>query len=344
MKTRIAIYGGTNLPPTIVKFVGRLTRRLLAFPDVVIVSGGFAHYKGHSDRKSVDAAVAEEAQKRVAPEEIAARFETWLPKPRDRRLVERFECGTVRAITGSPQARRFAIVNGVDAIVTIVGEGNTKTVLELALAIRKPVLPVAFTGGDSQRIWKGSRDALTSGLRLDQRTIRRLERIPGGPADRDRLADDVARGAHEAAERRCLVLMPFGRGHDGFYSRVLRPAIEQAGFVPRRLDKDEYAGNIPMLFHASLERAHAVLVDVTGANPNVMYELGQVHAHSADRPAVLLRRRLTPQVSATLPFYLRHERLIAAADDVPGRHHIAHEVAAYLRSVDRGRHVPEGAT
>jgi hypothetical protein len=317
-----------------------LTRRLLTFPDVVIVSGGFAHFKGHPDRVSVDAAVADEAQRRIAPAEIDERFETWLPTPRDRQRVERFECGTVRAISGSPQARRFAIVNGVDAIVTIGGDGNTKTVLELALAIGKPALPIAFTGGDSGRIWKRGRDAIASSLRVDPATISRLVSTPRTVADRDRLADDVARAAHEAAERRCLVLMPFGRGHDGFYARVLRPAIEAAGFVPRRLDKDEYAGNIPMLFQSSLERSHAVLVDVTGANPNVMYELGQVHAHSAERPAVLLRRRLTPQVSAALPFYLRHERLIAASDDAVGHRHLAREVVAYLASVDRRRHGP----
>jgi hypothetical protein len=234
-------------------------------------------------------------------------------------------------------------VKGVDAIVTIAGEGNTRTVLELALAIGRPALPVAFTGGDSQRMWRRGRHALTSNLRLDPKSIARLESVPRDAAARNRLADAVALAAHTTAERRCLVLMPFGRGHDGFYARVLQPAIKEAGFVPRRIDKDEYAGNIPKLFVSSLEQAHAVLVDVTGANPNVMYELGYVHAQSGDPPAVLLRHSLTPKVSAELPFYLRHERLIAASDDEAGHRRIACQVVAYLQSIDRRRHAPDAS-
>lgn len=339
MKTRIAIYGGTKLQPGVVRFVARLTRRLLEFPDVVVVSGGFGHYKRHPDRISVDRAVAEEAVSLLDPRQLGERFETWLPAPSlDRRSIVRLKHGKVRELAGSAQSRRFVLANEVDAIVTVSGAENTVTVLELALAIGKPAIPVAFTGGASARMWKRNQQALAGSLRLGDNTVLRLERTPRGAADRDRLALDVARAAHAAAERRCLVLMPFGRGHDGFYGSTLRPAIQAAGFVARRIDKDEYSGNIPTLFLSSLERAHAVLVDVTGANPNVMYELGQVHARSTEPPAVILRQRLTPQASMRLPFYLRHERLIAAANDSAGHRHIAREVAAYLGSIDRRRY------
>jgi hypothetical protein len=338
MNTRIAIYGGTNLTAAVVRFVERLTRRILAFPDVVLVSGGFAQYRGRPDRISVDRAVLEESERRLDPGALATRFETWLPAPSlDRRSVERFRHGTVRELQGSAQARRFAVVTGVDAIITIAGEGQTRTVLELALAIKRPALPVAFTGGDSARVWARSREAVANSLRLDPTIIRRLESTPRGAAERDRLADDVARAAHAAAERRCLVLMPFGPGHDGFYTRVLRPAIGAAGYVPIRIDQDEYAGDIPTLFRHSVERAHAILVDVTGANPNVMYELGYLHARGLDPPAVILRQRLTARASAALPFYLRHERLITAPDDEAGHSQLRREVVAYLGRVDRRR-------
>jgi hypothetical protein len=229
------------------------------------------------------------------------------------------------------------MVNAVDAVVTVGGEGQTRTVLELAMAIEKPALPVAFTGGDSERIWPRSRDDLSSALHIQPASIRRLEFRPRTSKERNKLAVDVARAAYDAAEKRCLVLMPFGRGHDGFYMDVLRPTIAAAGFVPRRLDKDEYAGDIPTLFLTSLAQSHAILVDVTGANPNVMYELGQVHARMPVRPAVLLRERLTMEASAALPFYLRHERLIAAPDESAGHRHIEREVTQYLASIDRRR-------
>jgi hypothetical protein len=338
MKTRIAVYGGTDLPPSSVAFVRQLTRSLLAFDDVVLVSGGFAWYKQHPERTSVDRAVLVEAEESLDAKGLDERFETWLPAPAlDRRSGIRFRRGSVRELAGSAQARRFVMVNAVDAIITIGGEGHTRTVLELAMAIEKPVLPVAFTGGDSERIWPRSRDDLASALHIQPASIRRLELRPRTSKDRSKLAVDVARAAYDAAEKRCLVLMPFGRGHDGFYKDVLRPTIADAGFVPRRLDKDEYAGDIPTLFLTSLEKSHAILVDVTGANPNVMYELGQVHARMPVRPAVVLRERLTMEASAALPFYLRHERLIAAPDEPAGHRHIALEVKQYLASIDRRR-------
>jgi hypothetical protein len=166
--------------------------------------------------------------------------------------------------------------------------------------------------------------------------IRRLESRPRNAQARSRLADQIALAACQAAERRCLVLMPFGRGHGGFYKNVLKPAIREAGFVAHRLDKDDYAGNIPALFQARLRAAHAVLVDVTGANPNVMYELGQVHARNHAHPAVLLRER-TRRALSDLPFYLQHERVISAPNTARGHRRIAEDVKKYLRSVGRVR-------
>jgi hypothetical protein len=339
LPTRIAIYGGTDLRPKVVEFVTRLTRQLLTFPDVVLVSGGFDHDERYPDRTSVDLAVLREAKRRlVGKESFAKRFETWLPAPAfDRDSIIRFRRGHVRELKGSAQARRFVVVNEVDAVVTIAGKENTHTVLELSLALGKPALPVAFTGGDSRSIWARSREDLARSLRLAPKVVRSLETVPRDARERTRLADRIARAAHDAAERRCLVLMPFGRGHGGFYDRVLKPAIRKAGFVAHRLDKDQYAGDIPTLFLSELQGAHAVLVDVTGANPNVMYELGQIHARLPTRPAVLLRERLTRRAFTGLPFYLRHERMISASDTAAGHRQIARDVENYLRRIARSR-------
>jgi len=307
MKTRVAIYGGTNLTTETVRFVRHLTRDLLGFSDVVLLSGGFDCFEQHPERTSVDRAVLAEAEERLPPNQFAKRFETWVPAPAlDRHSVKRFKKGITHELIGTAQARRFKLVNAADALITIVGEGNTRSVLELALAVEKPALPVAFTGGDSGRMWKRHRNEFVGSLRLTPELTRHLEDRSQSARQLSRLAWHVASVVHEAAQKRCLVLMPFGPGHDGFYSNVIRRTIVAADFVPHRIDKDDYAGNIPSLFLSSLERARAVVIDLTGWNPNVMYELGQVHARGIS-PFLLVRHPTIKRTLPDMPFYLRHE-------------------------------------
>ena len=339
MKTRIAIYGGTNLSAELVRFVRRVTGELLSLNDVVILSGGFECFKNHSDRTSVDLAVLEEAKKRLPPKQFAERFETWIPAPTlDRYTVKRFRKGTPHELGGTAQARRFKLVSAADALVTIAGEGNTRSVLELALAVEKPALPVAFTGGDSQRMWNRNRDEFRKSLRLPPQLMRRLEERPKSVRQLNQLATRVATAIHEAAQRRCLVLMPFGRGHDGFYSNVIRKTIAAANYLPHRIDKDDYAGNIPSLFLSSLERAQAVVIDLTGWNPNVMYELGQVHARGIV-PFLVVREQQTRKALQDMPFYLRHEKVLIDRDDESGHSRIAAELAKYLNVLAKPRNV-----
>ena len=123
---------------------------------------------------------------------------------------------------------------------------------------------------------------------------RRLEYRPRSTRKLHQVATVVATAIHAAAQKRCLVLMPFGPGHDGFYRNVIRKTIAAANYLPHRIDKDDYAGNIPSLFLSSLERARAIVIDLTGWNANVMYELGQVHARGVTPPFLILRE---PQVA-----------------------------------------------
>jgi len=347
MATRINIYGGTNLPPDLVQFVSSLTRHLTATRDVVLVSGGFKRSRKYSGRTSVDLAVLREAKRQIEnADDFARRFETWLPAKRlDRPSDEvvRFAEGQVHRVPGTDQARRFHLVKAADALVTIGGEGNTRTVLELALALEKPALPIAFTGSDSAEVWENNHDDIIKSLNLQEELIGRLEKEPSSPLESDVLARDIAQAIYAAARRRCLVLMPFGRGHDGFYRDVLRRAIEEASYIPHRIDIDDYAGNIPSLFLSALERSRAVIIDLTGLNPNVMYELGQVHARGIN-PFLIERSRRSTKSVAEEPFYLRHEKLTREQDDEAGRRKIGEEVKRYLRSLMENageqRHVP----
>lgn len=336
MTTRIALYGGTNLSPEEVRLVRCLARNLLAIQGVTLISGGFKRYREHPEWVSVDSAALREARELLPePEAFNLRFETWLPlerldRPDDQ--VERFAEGTVHRIPGTDQARRFNLVKAADGIVTIKGEGNTRTVLELALALDKPALPIPFTGGDSRTLWENNREAFLKSLNLRPELISRLEGYPPPVEELEGIARDAAQAIFDAAKKRCLVLMPFGPGHDDFYRDVLRHAIEEANYIPHRIDIDDYAGNIPSLFLSALERARSVVVDVTGLNPNVMYELGQVHARGIN-PFLVYRRPQSAVDVAALPFYLRHEKMANEQNDDAGQRRIADALTRYLGAV-----------
>lgn len=75
-----------------------------------------------------------------------------------------------------------------------------------------------------------------------------------------------------------------------------------------------------------------MVVDVTGLNPNVMYELGQVHARGIN-PFLIDRRQQSKMDAGAMPFYLRHEKLVSEQDDDAGHRRIADALTQYLNAV-----------
>ena len=85
----------------------------------------------------------------------------------------------------------------------------------------------------------------------------------------------------------CFVLMPFGTktdaagrvtNFDKVYQHVIAPAVEQAGLEPVRADEEKIGGTIHKPMFERLMLCHYAVADITGANPNVFYELGIRHA------------------------------------------------------------------
>src|SRR5262249_4295341 len=149
----IAIYGGTELDDATASFVSRLAEGLLGYPDVVVVTGGVDYLTYFPDAMSTKRAALHCAAKftQAKPSPPAERFQTWIPEAgRDREGVVRFKEGLVRELKGkSAQARRLTLVEQVDAVVTVNGKKHTALVLDMALAVDKPALPIPLTGGDS---------------------------------------------------------------------------------------------------------------------------------------------------------------------------------------------------
>ena len=85
----------------------------------------------------------------------------------------------------------------------------------------------------------------------------------------------------------CFVLMPFGKKPEGtgrmidfdvVYREIIAPAVEAADMEPIRADQEEIGGTIHKPMFERLMLCDYAIADVTGANPNVYYELGIRHA------------------------------------------------------------------
>lgn len=89
----------------------------------------------------------------------------------------------------------------------------------------------------------------------------------------------------------CFVIMPFSKKEvdgveidfDNIYDTIFAPAIaavdlpEGGKLIPKRTDKDYASGIIDIEMHSYLEYSRFALVDITGLNANVFYELGIRH-------------------------------------------------------------------
>ena len=104
--------------------------------------------------------------------------------------------------------------------------------------------------------------------------------------------------------RTCFVVMPFAVEFKNQWELAVAPAIADAGLVPVRGDDSSLAAGAIMSDVTRLIYGSTLIVaDLSGKNPNVMYELGL--AHSAQKPVVMLAQR-----DADVPFDLSHVRYL----------------------------------
>jgi hypothetical protein len=128
---------------------------------------------------------------------------------------------------------------------------------------------------------------------------------------------------------RAFVIMPFGADFDPVWEDLIKPPLANAGFAVSRADSLLNQRNILADVVAGIAEADLIVADVTGLNPNVMYELGL--AHGLGKRTVMITQDINE-----LPFDLRPYR--ANEYTVNFRH--AQKLAGLLADV--GRAVAEG--
>jgi hypothetical protein len=83
-----------------------------------------------------------------------------------------------------------------------------------------------------------------------------------------------------------FVMMPFEEWPNIYYRDIYSKAIKKVGLTPKKLD--DFSGPAPLVQEMSEETKNAkmVLVDLTGNNANVCYELGL--SHGFNKPTILV--------------------------------------------------------
>jgi hypothetical protein len=160
----------------------------------------------------------------------------------------------------------------------------------------------------------------------------------------------VAAAQHGDTSRDCFIIAPIGDRNaeigteertvfeEGvqLWEQVIDPACREVGLTPVRADRIPSAGEIPEQVFRYLRDADIVIADVTGGNPNVMYELGLRHTKARATIQIGQRQRLPFDVAAirTIIFPRTDGGLIEAR----------RQLVEALRAAQEGRFDPVTAT
>lgn len=89
-------------------------------------------------------------------------------------------------------------------------------------------------------------------------------------------------------ENSCFVVMPFKPMFKTQYENIIRPAIKESGLECVRGDEIYSKPRIVDDIWKSIRSARVIIAELTGKNPNVLYEVGL--AQAIGKPLIIITR------------------------------------------------------
>lgn len=318
---RLFVSGGSRLSANAAKLWRELGQLLAVEDGLIVITGGLAGRAKDPETPTADRMIIEGMlpilKSRGIPSEN--HIETVLPdSAQDTNKLIRFKEGHIRQLEKrNPQSRRFTMVRTADVVVSIEGEQGTKSVLDMALAIERPVLPLPFGEGASRDAWLGQREDIINWFQIPANQAAEFERINLLGLTESEI-HDLAVQVHsylmKGFTQGCFVIMKFSEAGDLVYDQAIQPALATFGFQAWRTDRTVPSGDVVAAIRDGINHCYFSIADTTEDRPNVMYELGLVHA--TNKPVILLRR-LNPDGSMPpAPFDFQTQSILKYGDDL----------------------------
>ena len=140
-------------------------------------------------------------------------------------------------------------------------------------------------------------------------------------------------------EKRAFIITPIGEPNSvinqaatGLIDTIIEPVLKKLGFEIDNPMDDNSSGSITKQIIKNIVNDDLVVVNLTGINPNVMYELSLRHA--TNKPVVVLIRK--DQISS-IPFDIKDERVIPFADVLYGVDSLKKVLTDHVNSAMKNR-------
>jgi nucleoside 2-deoxyribosyltransferase len=131
----------------------------------------------------------------------------------------------------------------------------------------------------------------------------------------------------------CFAIMPFSAKMDSLYKKVLKKAAKECDLEPKRADEVYGSRAIMSDIWSAMRSARVVIAELTGKNPNVLYELGL--AHAAGKPVIIVTADIND-----VPFDLKHIRCIVYDKDKPDwGERLEKDIIKTIRQVLKGKSI-----
>ncbi len=144
--------------------------------------------------------------------------------------------------------------------------------------------------------------------------------------------------------RRCFIITPIGNSNsairrkiDGLIEEVIEPVLKELKYDVNVSHRISESGSMTNAIIKGVYESDLVIANLTGNNPNVMYEVALRHASA--KPIIHITENIND-----LPFDINDQRTIEYTDDMAGAHKLKDDLRNMINKVDYNKLVDNPVT